>query len=52
MGIKGGEVQAKSIGNIFNKIAENFLNLRRWSSSYRKLLEHQTDKTRKEPLHS
>jgi hypothetical protein len=47
------EVQAKYIGNTFNKMmAENFPNLKRYLSKYRKPPGHQTDMTKIEPLHS
>jgi hypothetical protein len=53
MGIeRGKELQVKDIGNIFiNVIAEfsQFLRKRR-PSKYRRPLELQTDKTKKEPL--
>jgi hypothetical protein len=46
------EVKDKGTEHILNKIrAENFPNWERWSSRYRRLLAHQTDKTRKEHLH-
>jgi hypothetical protein len=47
MGIEE-EIQTKGIGNLFNKItAENFPNLERGTSRYRKLTEHQTIRTKK-----
>jgi hypothetical protein len=49
---EGEEVQVKGIRNIFNKmIAENFPNLERFPSRYRKSLGHQTAMTEIEPLH-
>jgi hypothetical protein len=54
MGIEGKEVQAKSIGNTFNKmVAENSQIMRkRCLSSYKRLLGLQTDMTKIELLHS
>jgi hypothetical protein len=53
MGIEEGEVQAKGICNIFNKIiTENFPNLKKTMPfSYRKLAGHQTDLTKTELPH-
>jgi hypothetical protein len=46
------EVQAKGIENKFNEIiAENFPNLKRWSSRHWSLLGLQKDKTRKDSPH-
>jgi hypothetical protein len=49
MSIEGGVVQAKGIENVFNtKIAGNFPNYgKEMDIQVKKLLEHQTDKTRK-----
>jgi hypothetical protein len=42
-------LQTKGIENIFNKIIEKLqISGKRWLSRYRRLLEHQKDKTRKE----
>jgi hypothetical protein len=53
MGIKGEEVQAKGIFNMFNKIiAENFPNLKKvLPFRYRKPSRHQRDFIKIEPLH-
>jgi hypothetical protein len=54
MGIQEEEVQAKGIGNIFNKIVvEISPNLKKeMPIQYWKLPEYQTDLTNIEPLHS
>jgi transcription antitermination factor NusG len=53
MGMAKDEVQAKGMENIFNKIiAENFPNLgKEIVIQVQEVLEHQTDKTRKNFLH-
>jgi hypothetical protein len=47
------EVQAKGIGNIFNKIiAQNLTNFeKQLSICYRRLLGHQTDMVKIQPFH-